>query len=280
MKLGRLNNLEVLREAEHGFYLDAEEYEDILLPRKYAPDNIKIGDVIEVMVYLDSEERLIATTETPLAQVGDFAMLQVVASSEFGVFMDWGLTKQLFVPFAEQNTSMQVGKSYLVYVHIDERTERIIASTKLGKFLHLTYPPFQENDELTGTVWTKTELGYKIIIGNTHLGMLYANEVFKPLEAGEKIKVFIKKIREDLKIDLSLHTLTRERFDEFSELILEKLSNSPNCKIELGDASPPEAIYDVFQISKKNFKKAIGKLYKERMIEISDHFIQLTPKNG
>jgi uncharacterized protein len=274
LEIGKYNKLKVLREVEFGFYLDGFEWGDILMPRRYAAPDCNIDDEVDVMVYLDGEERLIATTEKPFAQVGEVAFLEVKEVNQFGAFLDWGLKKELFVPFAEQKLKMEAGRRYLVYIFLDEKTERVMASAKLNKFLDQAPPLFLEGQKILGHIWSKTDFAYKVIINSSHIGLLYSNEVFKNLQIGQRVDVYIKKIRNDLKIDLSLSPITVERFDEFSTIIIERLEAS-NRFIKVSDNSAPELIYSLFGMSKKNFKKALGKLYKERKVMLHQDGIQL-----
>ena len=264
-EIGKLNNLIALKKVDFGVYFDGEELGEILLPKKYVPKDLKTDDVIEVFVYRDSENRLIATTEKPFAAVGEFALLKVVSITKFGTFLDWGLPKNLLVPYREQKQRMEEGKSYIVYIYLDERSQRITASTKLEQFLDLTPIGFNEGDEVNLFIYDKTNIGYKAIIESTHSGILYDNEVFLKLEIGQQIKGYIKKIREDNKIDLSLQKSGYENVDEVMGKILAKLKEQDGF-IPVNDKSPPEVISEIFGISKKTFKKSIGALYKKRLI--------------
>jgi uncharacterized protein len=274
LEIGKYNDLQVNRQVEFGYYLDAFDYGEVLLPNRYATKDLRVGDTINVIVYLDGEERLIATTERAYALRDEFAFLEVKDVNQFGAYCDWGLKKELFIPFAEQKLRLEVGRKYLVYIFLDDITERVLGTTKVAKFVDLTPPLFKEGQTIDAIIWSETDFAYKLIINNSHTGILYKNEVFKKLFIGQKLNVFIKKIREDLKIDLSLTSSEITRFDEFSELILTKLKEK-NGFLKVTDNSPPELIYEVFGISKKNFKKAVGKLYKERIIMIHDDAIQL-----
>ncbi len=274
LEIGKYNELTVQRQVEFGFYLDAYDYGEVLLPNRYATEGLRVGDTINAIVYLDGDERLIATTERAYAVRDEFAFLEVKDVNQFGAYLDWGLKKELFVPFAEQKLKMEVGRKYLVYIYLDDKTERILGTTKLAKFVDLAPPLYKEGQEVQGIIWSVTDFAYKLIINHSHTGIIYKNEVFKKLFIGQKLNVFIKKIREDFKIDLSLHTTEVVRFDEFSEMILTKLGEK-NGFLKITDSSPPEVIYDAFGMSKKNFKKALGKLYKERKIMIHEDGIQL-----
>ncbi len=273
-EIGKINTLKVVRETENGFYLDGENLGEILMPQKFISEKVKEEKEAIVFVYSDSEDRLVATTETPFAKVGEFAYLQVVATSKFGAFLDWGLPKDLLVPFGEQKLKMEVGKYYLVYLYVDLLTNRIAASAKLQKFLDNTPPEYQTGQEVQLIIAEKTDLGYKAIVNAEHWGILYENQVFKTLSIGEKTTGYINKIREDGKIDLILEKPGYEKIDSISEKVL-NLLNENHGFIALTDKSSPELIQMMLGISKKNFKKAIGNLYKKRLIEFVSDGIRL-----
>jgi predicted RNA-binding protein (virulence factor B family) len=273
-EIGKWNKLVVLKELDFGVYLDGQEQGEILMPMRYVPKDLKIGDTVDVFVYLDSEDRIIATTEKPFAEVGDFALLEVVSVSSIGAFLDWGLMKDLFIPFREQKQKMEVGYSYVIYIYVDIQSGRIVGSAKVENFLDKTPPEFTEGQEVNLIIYTQTDIGYKAIINNTHTGVLFDSDVFRTLHRGEHIKGYIKKIRPDQKIDLLLDKPGYEKVDELSKKILEKLKEEMGF-IALSDKSPADDIYDMFGISKKNFKKAIGALYKVRMITLEENGIKL-----
>ncbi len=274
LEIGKYNKLTVLRKVDFGYYLDGLDYGDILMPAKYAEESLEPGDDVDVFVYLDSSEKLIATTEKPLAEVGQIGYLKVVKVNDIGAFLDWGITKQLFVPFAEQKTKLEEDKFYWVYIFIDPVTERIMGSTKLGRFLDQTPPFFKANEITRGIVWQKTDLGYKIIINHSHTGLLFNSEIYKTLQPGDLIDVEIKNVRPDGKIDLCLPKSALEKSDEVSEIVLKKLQAN-NGFLPFGDHTDPEIIKQELGLSKKSFKKAIGKLYKERTITIEENGIYL-----
>ncbi len=274
LEIGKYNKLTVLRKVDFGYYLDGLDYGDILMPAKYAEESLEPGDDVDVFVYLDSSEKLIATTEKPLAEVGQIGYLKVVKVNDIGAFLDWGITKQLFVPFAEQKTKLEEDKFYWVYIFIDPVTERIMGTTKLGRFLDQTPPFFKANEITRGIVWQKTDLGYKIIINHSHTGLLFNSEIYKTLQPGDLIDVEIKNIRPDGKIDLCLPKSALEKSDEVSEIVLKKLQAN-NGFLPFGDHTDPEIIKQELGLSKKSFKKAIGKLYKERTITIEENGIYL-----
>ncbi len=273
LSLGRFNRLTIVRRAEQGLYLSGGP-EDILLPNRYVPDGAEIGDEIDVFVYLDAEERLIATTETPKAQVGDFAWLQVAWVNNFGAFLDWGLMKDLFVPFREQKMKMQKGKSYLVHLHIDPESYRIMASAKVERYLSTDFPPYHGGDEVDILVWQKTDLGFKAIVENRFSGMLFDAEIFRQLHSGDRLKAYVKQVRPDGKIDLSLQKKGQKAVHDFSDTLLEHLQNNGGFT-PLGDKSPAEEIYALFGVSKKVFKKAVGDLYKQHLITIEPQGLRM-----
>ncbi len=272
---GNYNELEVIRKIPIGLTL-SDGTEEILLPMKYVPAGTKIGDTIEVFVFLDNENRPIATTEKPFAIVGDFTCLTVLEVNDYGAFLDWGISKDIFVPFMEQRVPMKVGYDYVVYIYVDEKTGRIAASTKWGKYLS-TDLDVKVEDEVYLLIAEQTDLGFKAIINNKFLGLLYKNEIFEDLQPGDKKKGYIKQIREDDKIDLSLQVKGYEHIEDSKYVILHQLENNKGI-IPLGDKSSPEEIYQKLKLSKKAFKKTIGGLYKDQLIEIGDFEIKLIPK--
>jgi len=272
--IGETNTLRVVKRVDHGVYLDGHDLGEILLPRRYVPEDCSIGDSLEVFIYLDSEDILIATTEKPHAEVGQFARLKVVSVNSFGAFLDWGLPKDLLVPFREQKKKMDEGRSYVVFIYVDDRTSRIVASSKLDKFLGAHPSHFRQGQEVSLFVCETTDMGYKAIIDNTHWGMLYKNEVFGQLEEGSRVKGFINKIRDDGKIDLCLHKPGYEKIDGVAQKILDELRHQGGF-IPVTDSSSPEIIYELFGISKKMFKKAVGALYKKRAVIIEAGGIKL-----
>ena len=274
VKIGKHNKLAIVREVDFGIYFHDEKLGDILMPKRYLPETWAIGDELEVFIYLDSEDRLIATTEKPFAEVDEFATLEVIATTAFGAFLNWGLVKDLLVPFREQKKRMNVGEKHLVFIYLDPESNRIVASSKIDKFVDNLPVDYEPEEEVDLIIAEKTDLGYKAIIDNSHFGMLYKNEVFQTLTIGQRMKGFINKVREDEKIDLVLQKPGYEKVEGLSLEILEKLK-ACNGFLSVGDKSSPEEIYAQFKISKKNFKKAIGTLYKNRMIVIEDEGIRL-----
>ncbi|MBI4932215.1 MAG: GntR family transcriptional regulator [Bacteroidetes bacterium] len=275
IEIGKINQLRVVKHVDFGVYLDGgDEYNEILLPRRYVPNDCQINDTIDVFIYFDSEDRIIATTETPFAMVGDFAALLVKSASSIGAFLDLGLQKDLLVPFSEQKLPMTEGETYVVYLYVDELTKRIVGSAKLDKFLKKTPGTYQEGQQVDLLICQQTDLGYKAIINNTDSGLLYKGEVFQPLAIGEKIKGFVNKVRDDGKIDLILHKPGYEKVNDISTLILDKLKREGGF-IAVTDKSPSEIIYKLFGVSKKTYKKAVGALFKDRHIAITDKGIKI-----
>ena len=275
--LGKTYKLEAIKTVDFGFYLDAEDLGEVLLPRKYAPPDLVVGDAIEVFLYLDSEDRPVATTQKPKVQVGELAYLKVVATTQVGAFLDWGLEKDLLVPFAEQHKPMEVGRSYLVYVYLDKIHERITASSKIDKFLDDSKPHhFKPQQAVNLIIATSTDLGYKAIVNNSHWGVLYKNEVHQRLSFGQSVKGYIKHIRPDGKIDLSLQG-GQETRDQYETIILNYLKKQ-NGFAPVHDKTDPQTITKLFGMSKSAFKKAIGSLYKQRIISIGEDGIRLIEK--
>lgn len=275
LKLGQVNTLTVVKSVDFGMYLDGGEAGEILLPQRYVPQGCQPGDELDVFIYLDSEERLIATTQMPLAVVGDFAYLKVAWVNNYGAFLDWGLMKDLFVPFREQKIKMQKDRSYIVHLHIDEETYRIMASAKVERFLSEEFPPYQEGEDVEILVWQKTELGFKVIVDNQFAGLVYDSEVFQYIHTGDRLKAYVKQVREDGKLDISLQKHGKAAVTDFSAVLLNYLKEHSG-RTSLGDKSPADAIYAEFGVSKKVFKKAVGDLYKRRLIVINDDGLSLT----
>ena len=257
IKLGKYSQLEVVKEVDFGVYLNGDEDGEILLPKRYVPEGTKPGDILNVFIYLDMEERLVATTLQPYVQVGEFACLQVAWVNQFGAFLDWGLMKDLFVPFREQKMKMQKGKRYVVHVHLDEESYRIVASAKVEHYLSTEKPEYQPGQEVNVMVWQRTDLGYKVIVENQFSGMLFHNEVFQPLEAGMHLSAFVK-----------------QKVDDFSEVLLQYIKDNDGFT-PLNDKTDAEVIYQTFGVSKKTFKKAVGDLYKKRLVVLEEGGIRL-----
>ena len=273
-EIGKINHLYVVKEVDFGIYLDGGDLGEILMPKRYVPEGTQPEDMIDAFIYLDSEDRLVATTEKPLAMVEEFTLLEVVSVTPVGAFLNWGLPKDLFVPFREQRQPMEEGKKYLVYVYVDTDTKRIAASSKIENYLDNIPVDYDVDEEVNLIVVNETDLGYNAIIDNSHLGVIFKNEVFQPLHPGDKIQGFIKKIRTDGKIDLCLQKAGYEKISEFADKIIAELQKREGF-LALTDKSSPEDIYKTFKFSKKNFKAAIGALYKRRIITLEENGIRL-----
>ena len=274
IELGKFNQLEVVKEVDFGLYLDGGEEGEILLPTRYVSEGCQVGDMLNVFLYLDIDERLIATTLTPLVQVGQFACLEVAWVNQFGAFLNWGLMKDLFVPFSEQKMKMQVGRKYVIHAHLDDESYRIVASAKVERYLSKDIPDYAPGTEVDILIWQKTDLGFKAIIDNKHSGLLYENEIFCTLETGMQMRAFVKQVREDGKVDLFLQKPGFEKIDDFSKTLLDYIKEHGG-RIHLNDKSPAEDIYDTFGVSKKTFKKGVGDLYKKRLISLQENGITL-----
>lgn len=274
VEIGKINVLDFVRETDNGIYLNGGDLGEILMPQKFVTPAIRMLKQAEVFVYSDSEDRLVATTEKPLAKVGEFAFLEVVAVTRVGAFLNWGLPKDLLVPFREQKAKMLERKSYLVYVFLDFQTNRIAASAKLDKFLDNTPVQYETGEEVALLIAEQTDLGYKAIVNNEHWGMLYENQIFQSLSTGQKMKGYVNKVRDDDKIDLLLEKPGYEKIDAISEKILTELENNRGF-LAVSDKTSPDIIQAMFGISKKNFKKAIGGLYKKKRIRFESDGIRL-----
>ncbi|MGZ5044938.1 MAG: CvfB family protein [Methylobacter sp.] len=274
INIGKINKLNVVKQQGADVYLsDSISGKKVLLADSKLPANCEVGDTLDVFVYVDSEGHLAATAKKPLAEVGDVAWLKVVSLNYVGAFLDWGLPKDLLVPFSEQYHEMEVGRSYLVKVFLDEQN-RIAATTKIDKLLSDESDDFEVGQKVSLIIADKSDLGIKAIINNSHWGMLYENELFRPIRKGQKMEGYIKQIREDRKIDLSLHQPGYGKVVSLTDSIIAKLKAN-NGVLMLSDKSPPEAIYAAFGVSKKVFKQAIGALYKQQLITIDKNGIKL-----
>lgn len=275
IEIGKYNTLTILRKTSVGFFLGDDSGEDVLLPNKYCPQGAAVGEALEVFVYRDHEERKVATTLEPLIQLDAFALLQVSDVTEVGAFMDWGLEKDLLVPFREQRQKLEVGRWYLIYLFLDKETDRLVGSNKLEKFLSNDPLTVNVGDKVNILVMRKTEIGYNLIINMRHEGLIFHSDIFRELHVGYELEGYVKTIREDKKIDISLSPTGYARFnDVHMELIWQELEKSDG-KLPLADKSSPEEIYDRLGMSKKAFKKAIGALYKAKKIRIGQDFIEI-----
>ena len=274
--IGTLNTLQVVNATDRGVYLDAGELGEILLPQPDVPDACQPGEPLTVFLYTDSEDRPVATMQSPLAMAGDFARLKVVAETPVGAFLDWGLPKDLLVPFREQNTPMKKGRSYVVRVYLDERSQRVVASAKLDRFLSDTTTGLHVGQEVELFVCTQTTLGRKVIINRAHWGLLHSADIFQPLHSGQRLTGFVKTVRADGKIDVCLHKPGYAKVQDISVAILDALERHGG-QIPVTDRSTPESIRQWFGVSKKTYKKALGALYKRRVVTLTDTQVSLNP---
>ena len=259
IKLGEYNRLTIVKAVDFGLYLDGGDEGEILLPSRYVPKDCRIGDELDVFIYLDNEERIVATTQKPLAKVGDFAYLEVSWVNEYGAFLHWGPLKDLFCPFREQKMRMEIGESYIVFVYIDRESYRIAASAKIEHYLQKDTPPYTVGTETDLLIWQKTDLGFKVIIDNRYQGLVYEDQIFKRIHTGDRMKGYISRVREDGKLDVTLQPLGYQQARAFSDTLLQYLKNNGGF-CDLGDKSDAEDIKRRFQVSKKTFKKAVGDL--------------------
>ncbi|MGE5314338.1 MAG: S1 RNA-binding domain-containing protein [Acidobacteriota bacterium] len=273
-ELGKYNTLKITRPSDFGMYLDGGTLGEILLPQKYVPKDCRPGDMIDVFVYADSEDRFVATTERPAATAGEFALLKVHSVTGIGAFLDWGLSKHLLVPFREQKIRMEEGKSYVVCVYVDEHTRRMCGSSRLDKFLAQKEADFETGQEVDLLLVSRSDLGFNAIVDGARWGVLYHNEVFQILRQGQHVKGYIKKVRSDGKLDLSLQKQGYEAVQDVTEKILAIL-RARGGFVDVTDKSSPDDIYELFGMSKKTYKKAIGSLYKQRRVVLEENGIRL-----
>jgi predicted RNA-binding protein (virulence factor B family) len=273
--IGKRNTLSIVRESAPGLYLDGGELGEILLPHRYIPGGLKPKDKLDVFIYRDSEDRLVATTETPLAMVGEFAYLRVISVNQnVGAFLDWGLAKDLLLPFREQAFPVRAGECVVVYVCVDVQTDRILATTRLNRHLNRDTPAYRTGQPVNLLIMGRTPLGYNAIVENAHRGLLYHNTLASPLATGQKLKGFVRTVRPGGQIDLSLDASGYKRVAALTDQIVQALERSGG-RLAFDDDSSPEAIRQTFGVSKKAFKQALGKLYKGRRIRFEKPGIQL-----
>ena len=266
--IGDYNKLIILRDTEPGLFLGDSEDQEVLLPNRYVPENFEIGEQIDVFVYLDNEERLVAVTDHPYIKKGEFALLRCNSVNDIGAFLDWGLVKELFCPFREQAFPMKIGGWYLVFCYLDETSDRLVASSKTNRFLENKELSVEAFDEVDLIVSHPSDLGMNVIVNKIHLGLIFNQDLFKDISVGDKLKGIVKKIRPGNKLDITLDKIGYRNIEPNAQLILECLLNDKNGFIKLTDKSSPEAIKSMLQMSKKSFKKAVGTLYKQRRIRI------------
>ena len=263
IQIGEINRLRILRDTDPGLFLGDNEDNEVLLPNRYVPANFQIDDFIDVFVYLDNEERLVAVTDTPYIQKGEFALLRCNAVNEFGAFLDWGLVKQLFVPFREQARPMKVGHWYIVYLYLDEKTDRLVGSSKTNRFLTQEGMSLKKYDECDILVTHLTDRGANVIINQKHRGLIYIDDIFEDIRSGDALTAYVKKIRSDGKVDIVLQPMGYTSIEPNADYILEELKAAGGF-LPLTDASSPDLIRQELGMSKKLFKKSIGALYKEK----------------
>lgn len=286
LKLGDFNKLKVIKEAKRpnphafnneetfGIFLDGGREGDILMPKKYVPEGTKVGDEIECFLYLDQDERLIATTETPIAKADEFAYLECSWVNEYGAFLNWGVMKDIFCPFREQKKKMEIGNKYIVHIHMDEDSYRMVASAKIEGYFSEEQPQYKHGQPVEIMVWQKTDLGFKVIVENKFPGLVYEDQIFKFITTGDKMTAYIDNVRPDGKLDITLQPTGRKLTTDFADTLLAYLQDN-NGFCPLGDKSDAEDIKHTFQVSKKTFKKAVGDLYKRRLITISPEGLKL-----
>lgn len=280
IQLGKYNELTIAREVEFGIYVTDGEGIDILMPAKYVPAGAKVGQTIRCFVYQDSEARLIATTERPYAQVGEFASLEVRSVNQVGAFADWGTSKELLIPHREQPKEMEEGRRYIIYIYVDDVSGRIVGTARLDKYLDNVPAPYEPNEEVDILVWKPTPLGYKVIINNAHTGLIYKNQIFRNVHIGEHLRAWVKELRDDEKIDLSLQPMGYRRVIDSAEAVVLRALHVHGGFLQLTDKSDPELITAELQMSKKNFKKAVGALYKQQRIVLEENGIRLTDNDA
>jgi predicted RNA-binding protein (virulence factor B family) len=274
IQIGEYNTLEILRDTDPGLFLGDEEGNEVLLPNRYVPEEFELGDDLEVFVYLDNDERLVAVTDRPYIKRGDFALLRCNDVSKIGAFLDWGMVKELFCPFKEQAFKMKKGGWYLVHCYLDEETNRLVASSKTKRFLDNKELTVKQFDEVDIIVSHPSDIGMNVIVNKKHLGLIFKDDIFKDISVGDKLKGIVKKVRHDNKLDIALGQIGYRNIEPNAEFILKELEDNSGY-LDLTDKSSPELIKDTLEMSKKNFKKAIGNLYKQRLIEIKPDGIYL-----
>lgn len=279
LELGKWNELTIVRFTDHGAYLDGGQVGEVLMPKNYVRREMHPGDRVRVFVYLDQSERLVATTEQPRATVGQFAFLRVSWVNEYGAFLDWGLMKDLFVPFREQKTTMEQGRSYIVYIYIDESTHRIVGTAKVDRYLTPATPAeYYRGKDVELLVQGRTPLGFKVIVDNAHAGLVYDNQIYgQPPRVGDTMRGTVVNLRPDGKLDISLERIGKSRFRDFADVLYDELQANGGS-LPFTDRSTPEEIANRFSVSKKTFKRAIGTLYSQHRIILCENEIKLSQR--
>ena len=276
MKLGEINNLKAFRQTDNGWYLIDEEGEEVLLPNKYVPETLRAYNMIDVFIHRDGEDRITAITEKPYNMLGEFALLDVKHVTDYGVFVDWGIDKDLLVPFAEQYDHLEEGKAYIIYCMIDEKTDRLVGTCRYAKYFEKENIDLEINQEVDLIIDISTDLGRKVIVNGKYGGLVFRNEIFKDIEYGDEIKGYVKNIREDGKLDISLRKVGFKAHNEDASAMILRLLEENGGELPFNDKSAPDAIKAKFGLSKKAFKRAVGGLYKSKKIVISQEGISLT----
>jgi uncharacterized protein len=271
---GRWQTLKFNRKSPHGWYLIHKSGEEVLLPNKYVPEKVIVGQDTLVFVYRDSEERLVATYLKPYIELNTFAVLRIVGTSSFGAFADWGMEKHLFIPYKEQHQRLKEGNHTIVFMYLDEVTDRLVGSARVNRWLDPNTPSYAKGQKVEVLVYHQNEVGYQVVIEHAYRGIIYTNEIFEPLNIGDRIYAYVRQIREGGLVDLSYTPLGRSKISTYQERILRELE-SQNGFLALNDKADPDTIYEVLQMSKKAFKEAIGGLYRERMIDFYRNGIRL-----
>lgn len=277
LQLGEYNDITIIRITDHGWFLEDEDQNEVLLPNKFSTDEMEENQPIRVFIYKDSEDRITATTQKPLITLNEFACLKVKEVNKIGAFLEWGLDKDLLVPFREQHSKMQEGEEYVVRLIHDEKTDRLFATGRLNKYLETDHITVKEGDEVEIIIIQETDLGFKAIIEDAHTGLIYRNEIFRPIKVGDRMQAWVKSVREDSKIDISLQKQGYGNIEPAAAGILDVLKRNDGF-LTVNDKSKPEEITRLFKMSKKSFKKAIGNLYRQRLIELVDNGIRLSKK--
>lgn len=275
IRIGDYNTLDIIRETDQGLYLADKEGNEVLLPNRYVPESFQIWETIEVFIYLDNEERPVAVTDDPYIIRDDFALLRCNQVTSHGAFLDWGMVKELFCPFKEQAFKMKAGGWYLVYCYLDEETDRLVASSKTNRFLDNKDLTVQQFDEVDLIVSHPSELGMNVIVNNKHLGLIFSEDIFKDISVGDELKGYVKKVRQDNKLDIVLGKIGYRKIEPNAEIVMQHLEDSTDGFLPLNDKSNPDDIKRELEMSKKTFKKAIGTLYKQRLITIEPDGIKL-----